>query len=66
MYPSELQIGMRITFTVGVVLAKGPKTISTAADGPVIQISADRILHAVMPFRTKVITYKKKGTYGGK
>lgn len=44
-------------FTVGIVLSKSPKTIATAANGPVIQISADGILHAVMPFRTKVITF---------
>lgn len=63
---AELHIIARITFTVGIVLSKSPKTIATAANGPVIQISADGILHAVMPFRTKVITYKKTETYSGK
>lgn len=52
-------------FTVRIVLSECPETISTATNGPVIQISADRILHAVMPFRTKVITFTNFATAVG-
>lgn len=43
-------------FTVGIVLSQSPENILTAAYGPIIQIPADGILHAVVAFGTKVIT----------
>lgn len=49
----------RITFTVGVVLSESPKTIPAAAHSPVVQVPADRVLHASMLLRTEVITWKK-------
>lgn len=44
-------------FTVGVVLSESPKTIPAAAHSPVVQVSADRVLHAGMLLRTEVITF---------
>lgn len=44
-------------FTVGVVLSESPETIPAAAHSPVVQVPADRVLHAGMLLRTEVITF---------
>lgn len=44
-------------FTVGIVLSKGSEAISAATDSSVIQVSADRMLHAVVSFGAKVVAF---------
>lgn len=44
-------------FTIGIVLPKRPEAIPAAAHSPVIQVPADRVLHAGVLLRTKVIAF---------
>lgn len=55
-YTEVLRLCTRyFTFTVGIVLPKGSEAISAATDSSVLQVPADRMLHAVMSFSAKVM-----------